>query len=65
MYNSITIKSLKKLFNQIYSKNHPFSFSKKNIFEKGNLKSIDELKFYDLNFEEIKKLFLSTNENDI
>lgn len=70
LYNSITIKSIEKLFKQVYSENHPFSFTKKVIFEElkrnKNLKSIDDLKnIRDLSLSNIKELLLSNNEKDI
>lgn len=69
MFESITSKSIKKLFEQPYSKEHPFFHIKKDIFnnKKENQekfqKNIDELKFSDLKCKEIKMLFLS--EKDI
>lgn len=68
-YTSLTWKSLKKLFDQPYSDQHPFKSIKKEIFNKNKQNGlgekklehmeIDKLKLADLKIDDIKALFKS------
>jgi len=55
LYDSLTEKALKKLFNQVKSETHPFKSFKQELEKKKN-KEFDEIKFDDLELNELKKL---------
>lgn len=74
LYDSITSKTIGKLFDQAYNSDHPFKYIKKEIFKNKNkwLKqkntdnegaNIDKLKFKELNVDEVIKVLNS--EKDI
>lgn len=55
LYDSLTEKSLKKLFNQVKSLTHPFKDFKQELADK-KYKEFDEIKFDDLELKELKGL---------
>lgn len=63
LYNSITWKSLQKLFNQTYSNEHPFKTSKSSLAQQKKL-NIDQLKFKkdSLSCEDVKTLLKSRED---